>query len=102
MHIVIEAMEQVLQLPGGDDHESNRRSFKGLAQIPGTEGGMEDIRPFYHQLYDLMWRRIKCASIGGAINADETGFGKVCILLPFERLKSIDRFHLHITQIEYR
>lgn len=98
---IIQAMEQVLQLPGGDDPALNRRSFRGLGQLPGAQGKMEDVKPYYHQLYDLMWRRIKCASIGGAINADEPGFGKVHLFLtPFDVIESIDRVHFHVTRFE--
>ena len=37
---------------------------------------------YSHQLYDVIWKRLKCSKIGGAIHADEPGFGKLCVSQP--------------------
>ena len=72
-------MLQVPQVPEGGDQI---RSFPGLRPVTDAEGEKSVIKPGIHQMYDLIWRRIACARVGGAINADEPGFGKVWTLPP--------------------
>lgn len=61
-------MPQVLQLPEGGDQ---LRSFRDLGPVTDAERKKSLIKPDIHQMYDLIWRRIECARVGGAINADE-------------------------------
>ena len=86
-----EIMEQVLQLRRGDQSTGNTRTFRGLALIK-EKGEWVEVHPKVHQLYDLIWRRLRVDEFGGAINADEPGFGKVSSLCSFGVSDSIVRF----------
>ena len=89
-------MEQVLQLRRNDRSTNNTRSFRGLRHMLNRDGVLVPIRPHDHQLYDLVWRRLQVDLYGGAINADEPGFGKVNLPSPFEVSDSIIRFEFPI------
>ena len=68
-------MNQMLQLNDGE----TRRSFRVLRMVHNEKGENTDLLLYHHQqLYDVVWRRFKCNEMGGATNADEPGFGKVC------------------------
>ena len=84
-------MEQVLQLNHGDRSTENTRTFRGLNHVLSPQGISISIKPKAHQLYDLVWRRLQVDLYGGAINADEPGFGKVNIPSPFVRLDHLIR-----------
>ena len=53
---------------------------------------MADLLLYHHQLYDVVWNRLMCDDIGGAINADEPGFGKVCIPHRLRLIEPVNRF----------
>ena len=95
---VREKMIQILQLSDGQ----TRRSFRGLRKIENDKGETTDLLLYHHQLYDIVWRRLMCSEIGGAINADEPGSGKVCTLRRSRVTEPVDRFDFHIIRIQDR
>lgn len=71
--------ERIVKLRQNDKSTSNRRILRGLGTILDQNGNRVPLEPYVHQLYDVVWRRMMASQCGGAINADEPGFGKVCI-----------------------